>query len=50
MKKQIEYKILDERIVREITYIPIRYTVAMLITLLETVLVIGIVVGLCYFE
>ncbi len=50
MKKQIEYKILDEKIIKEITYIPIRYIVAMLISLLETVTVIGIVIGLCYFE
>ena len=49
MKRKLQYRV-DKRIVeREISYIPARYIVAMLITVLEVVLIIGVVFALCYF-
>jgi cardiolipin synthase len=49
MKKKIEYNVRDKVVKREISYIPIRYIIAALISLLEVLLVIGTVVALCYF-
>ena len=34
---------------REINYIPVRYIFAMLITVTEVLLIIGVVATLCYF-
>lgn len=48
MKRAYEYKVNDKTIKREINYIPIRYILAILITLLEIVTIIGIVAFLCY--
>lgn len=34
---------------REISYIPVRYIIAMMITVIEVLLIIGVVAALCYF-
>lgn len=49
MKKTISYQANNNTIQREINYIPVRYILAVLITLLEVLAVIGIVVALCYY-
>lgn len=49
MKKTIRYDVNNKMVEREVTYIPVRYVIAVLITLLEVVAVIGIVVALCYY-
>lgn len=49
MKKTITYDINNEKVQREINYIPIRYIIAVLITLLEVLAVLGIVFTLCYY-
>lgn len=49
MKKTIRYDVNSKMMEREVTYIPVRYVIAVLITLLEVVSVIGIVVALCYY-
>ena len=38
-----------EAVEREINYIPVRYIIAMMITVIEVLLVIGVVTALCYF-
>lgn len=49
MKKTISYDINEKTVQREINYIPVRYIIAVFITLFEVLAVIGIVVALCYF-
>lgn len=49
MKKTISYNVNDKTVEREINYIPVRYIIAVLITLFEVLAVIGIVVALCYY-
>ena len=49
MKKTISYEVNEKTIHREINYIPVRYILAVLITLFEVLAVIGIVVALCYY-
>lgn len=49
MKKTITYDVNQRRVQREINYIPVRYIVAVFITLFEVLAVIGIVVALCYY-
>lgn len=49
MKKTITYDINEKTVEKEINYIPVRYIVAVLITLLEVLAVIGIVAALCYY-
>ncbi len=49
MKKKIEYNIRDKKIVDEFTYIPIRYIIAVMISVLEIIAVIGIVILMCYY-
>ncbi|MBQ8295055.1 MAG: cardiolipin synthase [Clostridia bacterium] len=49
MKKTYRYKVNDKQIEREYNYIPVRYILAALITLIEIAAIIGIVVALCYF-
>lgn len=34
---------------REISYIPVRYIIAMMLTVIEVLLIIGVVAALCYF-
>ncbi|MBQ8685448.1 MAG: cardiolipin synthase [Clostridia bacterium] len=49
MKKTISYKANKKTVERTINYIPVRYIIAMLITVVEIAAIIGIVVALCYF-
>ena len=49
MKKTIRYDVNEKTVEKEVSYIPVRYIIAVLITLLEVLAVIGIVVALCYF-
>ena len=49
MKKTITYDVNQKKVEREINYIPVRYIIAILITLLEVLAVIGIVLALCYY-
>ena len=49
LKRKITYKVNNKLIEREYQYIPIRYILAILITVLEVATIIGIVISLCYF-
>ena len=49
MKKTIIYDVNQETVEREINYIPVRYIIAVFITLLEVLAVIGIVIAFCYY-
>lgn len=49
MKKTITYDVNEKTVEKEINYIPVRYIIAVLITLFEVLAVIGIVVALCYY-
>lgn len=49
MKKTIEYNVNECTVRREVNYIPVRYIIAVAITLLEVLAVIGIVVVLCRY-
>ncbi len=49
MKRKLEYKLMDKKVVREINYIPVRYIFAVLITVIEIIAIISIVVALCYY-
>ena len=48
MKRSYEYSVGKKKIRREIQYIPIRYILAILITIFEITAIIGIVAFLCY--
>lgn len=49
MKKTITYDVNEQKVEREINYIPVRYILAVGISILEVLAVIGIVVFLCYY-
>ena len=49
MKKTISYDVNDQKVEREINYIPFRYILAVLITLFEVLAVIAIVAAFCYY-
>ena len=49
MKKRYQVKTGTKTIEREYNYIPVRYIVAVLITLLEILAILGIVVACCYY-
>lgn len=49
MKRTYTYNAGKRTISREVNYIPVRYIIAMLLTVLEVLLIIGVVVALCYF-
>ncbi len=49
MKRKYRYRINQKTVEREYSYIPVRYIWAILLTMLETLAVIGIVLALCYF-
>lgn len=49
MKKSYQVKKGTKSIEREYTYIPFRYVVAVMITLLEVLSIIGVMVALCYY-
>ena len=48
MKRKYQYRAGDKTIEREYNYIPVRYILAVLISIIEVLLVIGCVVALCY--
>ena len=49
MKRKYKVRTGKETIEREYSYIPVRYIIAVLITLLEILAIIGIVVACCYY-
>lgn len=49
MKKKYQYQAGNKTVEREYNYIPVRYIIAVLITIFEVVAVIGIVAAFCYF-
>ncbi len=49
MKKTYEYKVKEKVIRREYIHIPLRYTIALLLSFLMVAAVIGIVVVCCYY-
>ena len=50
MKKSIRVcNAKGETVEREINYIPVRYIIAIMITVIEVLLIIGVVVACCYF-
>lgn len=49
MKRSYEYSVGNKKIKREYNYIPVRYILAILITIFEITAIIGIVVILCYY-
>ncbi len=48
MKKKIKYYVNNEKTEKEINYIPVRYIIAILLTIFEIAAIIGAVVFLCY--
>ena len=49
MKRKYQIQAGDKIIEREYSYVPVRYILAVLITVLEILLIIGIVVACCYY-
>ena len=49
MKKTIRYDVNNQTVEREVDYIPVRYIIAVMITVLEVLAVIGIVIACCYY-
>ena len=49
MKRKYQYKAGDRIIEREYSYIPIRYIIAVLITVLEIAAIIGLMVAICIY-
>lgn len=49
MKKTIMYDVNGEKVKKEIDYIPVRYILAIGITVLEVLAILGIMVALCYY-
>ena len=49
MKKTIMYDVNGEKVKKEIDYIPVRYILAIFITVLEVLAILGIMVALCYY-
>ena len=49
MKKTISYDVNNQKVEKEINYIPFRYIIAVLISLFEVLAVIGIVIAMCFY-
>ena len=49
MKKTIKYKANNKTVERTYNYIPVRYIIAVLLTVLEVLAIIGIVIALCKY-
>ena len=49
MKRKYKVRTGKKTVEREYSYIPVRYIIAVLITLLEILAIIGIVVACCYY-
>ena len=48
MKRTISYKVKGKTVYKEIPHIPIRYIIAVLISIFEILAILGIVFSLCY--
>ena len=48
MKKTIRYKVNDKTVCKEIIHIPLRYIIAVLISVVEILAILAIVLALCY--
>ena len=49
MKRKIQYYLNGNLVEKEVTHIPVRYIIAIIITVLEITAIIGIVTALCYY-
>ncbi len=49
MKRTYQYYVNEKLVEREVNYIPVRYIIAMTITILEILAVIGVVIACCYY-
>ncbi len=49
MKQKYQYKVSGKVVEKEYSYIPVRYIIAMMMTVLEIIGVIGVVVAFCIF-
>ena len=49
MKRKYSYQAGDKTIEREYNYIPVRYIIAMMITVFEILAIIGMVIACCYY-
>ncbi|MBQ8233899.1 MAG: cardiolipin synthase [Lachnospiraceae bacterium] len=49
MKKKVKYQVNDRQVEREYNYIPVRYIIAILITALEVLAIVGIMIALCFY-
>lgn len=49
MKRPMRYMVNDQLVEKEVNYIPVRYILAIVLTVLEVAAVIGILVVLCYY-
>ena len=49
MKRTYEYKAGKKTIVRQYNYVPVRYIIAIILTIFEVLAIIGITTALCYF-
>ena len=49
MKAKYRYRVKEKEIEREFNYIPFRYILAILITILEVAAIIGIMIALCRY-
>ena len=49
MKRKFIYQSGDKTNEREYNYIPVRYIIAILITIAEVAAIIGITIALCYY-
>lgn len=49
MKKTIKYRVNDTAVEKEYVHIPVRFILAILLTVLEVAAIIGIVIALCFY-
>ncbi len=49
MKRTIMYDVNGKKVQKEIDYIPVRYIIAIFITVIEVLVILGIVFALCYY-
>lgn len=49
MKRMLRYNVNNEMVEREVNYIPVRYIIAVAITVFEVAAIISMVIALCYY-
>ena len=49
MKRTLTYDVNHKKVEREIDYIPVRYIIAVLISVLEVLAILAILFALCYY-